>query len=311
MKEAFLTKTFRGASMALINQANAIIAEYQRDGYTLTLRQLYYQFVRRDAFPATWADKVTGSTNNEGSYHKLGSLISDARMAGLIDWRAIEDRTRNLRAVTTFEDTRELAANLPYWHKLDKWATQPAYIEVWVEKEALLSVVGRAAGALEVPYFACKGYVSSSEVYDAAKRFAAKRDAGKEITLLHLGDHDPSGIDMTRDNTERLELMLEYEGINVNRLALNYDQVLAYNPPPNPAKNTDTRFAEYRARFGVDCWELDALEPAVIADLITTNVLALRDESAWRDALADEATQKERLRKIARSWYDVDVAFGS
>lgn len=292
-KEAFTEKRFHRASYEHIDAANVIIADYQRQGYSLTLRQLYYQFVTRNLIE-----------NTEKSYSKLGNLISDARLAGLIDWSAIEDRTRSLRSVTTFNDTAELMANTPYWYKAAKWDNQPVRIEAWVEKEALLGVLGRICNQYDVPYFACKGYVSSSEMYDAAKRYLKYIDQGQKIILLDLGDHDPSGIDMTRDKLDRLAMFMgsDADQLDIRRLALNFDQVQLYNPPPNPAKITDSRFVEYQKKFGDESWELDALEPSTISDLIEQEILGERDDDLWQGALTIEKRDKETLRQASRQW---------
>lgn len=298
-KEAFTVKRFRDDSLQRIAHANAIISQYRAQGYVLTLRQLYYQFVTRNLIE-----------NTERSYHALGSLISDARLAGLIDWNAIEDRTRSLRALSSYNDPQELMRYTEYWYRLDKWNDQPVRFEAWVEKEALLGVLARICNEFEVPYFACKGYVSQSEMYDASKRYSAYRSAGQKVILLHLGDHDPSGLDMTRDIRERLSLFLDDDwsfssDFEIRRLALNIDQVRRYNPPPNPAKNTDTRFTEYREQYGSESWELDALQPDVIANLIRTEILAERDESAWTLARMREENDKAQLRDAASRWDEV------
>src|SRR5882724_5936865 len=89
--------SFRGRSLAIITVANKICDEYMADGYTLTLRQLYYQFVARGFIE-----------NSIKSYNNLGNVISDARLAGLLDWDAIEDRTRNLSALQTWWSPKEI-----------------------------------------------------------------------------------------------------------------------------------------------------------------------------------------------------------
>lgn len=294
-REAFITKRFHRASLELIETANTIIADYSRQGYRLTLRQLYYQFVSRNVI-----------ANNEKSYDNLGKLISDARLAGYIDWSAIEDRTRSLRSLSSYSDTAELMSYTQYWYRLDKWATQPVRIEAWIEKEALLGVLARVCQQYEVPYFACKGYVSSSEMYDASKRFLNYAANGQKVILLDLGDHDPSGIDMTRDKIDRLALMTGNAAeVEVKRIALNYNQVLQYNPPPNPAKMTDSRFTEYRAQFGNESWELDALTPQLISALVEAEILQARDDRAWNDAVRDESRDKQQLADVADRWSDV------
>lgn len=87
-KICYVEKNFRSSSLSLIEKINGVIEEYQRQNYTLTLRQCYYQLVARGIIE-----------NNQKVYKTTGSLINDARLAGLIDWNAIEDRTRNLQSL--------------------------------------------------------------------------------------------------------------------------------------------------------------------------------------------------------------------
>ena len=87
MKIRYVEKNFRPETLDRIELANGIIDEYRAAGYVLTVRQLYYQFVARDLI-----------ANNTQEYNRLKSFVSDGRLAGLIDWDAIEDRTRSGRA---------------------------------------------------------------------------------------------------------------------------------------------------------------------------------------------------------------------
>ena len=128
--------------------------------------------------------------------------------------------------------------------------------------------------------------------------------------ILHLGDHDPSGKDMTRDVMARLS-EFSGENIEVKRLALNMDQIEQYHPPPNPAKITDSRAQAYIAQFGDESWELDALTPEVMADLIQTAVLEVRDEEKWDEAKAEEAVQKAQLKKVSVNWDNILVALNT
>lgn len=123
---------------------------------------------------------------------------------------------------------------------------------------------------------------------------------GQLPIVFHLGDHDPSGIDMTRDIEDRLALFADHV-IEVRRLALNRDQIDLYKPPPNPAKVTDSRSDGYIAEHGHDSWELDALSPTVLADLITDAVTGVRDELAWSAAAKREASERTLLREAARN----------
>lgn len=280
-------KRFSADSLLVIQQANAIIREYQAQGFTLTLRQLYYQFVARDMLP-----------NTMRSYKRLGSIVNDARMAGQVDWDSIEDRTRNLEAPTWWNGPSDIVQACAQQFNVDRWANQEHRPEVWIEKEALVGVIADACEELRVPYFACRGYVSQSEQWRAGRRHRRHLDRGQYPVVFHLGDHDPSGIDMTRDNRDRLFTFAE-DGVEVERLALNMDQVDEHQPPPNPAKVTDSRFESYVAQYGGESWELDALEPRMLVQLVKDAVLERRDEDAWEESGRLEQQGRERLQDVA------------
>lgn len=282
---------FQSKSLVLIQLVNAVIAEYDAQGYELTLRQVYYQLVARGYIP-----------NNERSYKNLGNLINDGRLAGLIDWYAIIDRTRNLRGNSHWETPESVIESAKYAYMLDRWKDQPNYVEVWVEKDALIGIVSQVCKKLDVPHFSCRGYTSQSEMWSAAQRFI-RQNHRESRTIIHLGDHDPSGIDMTRDIQERLEMF--GADVFVKRVALTMEQIQTYNPPPNPTKLSDARASGYIAEFGHECWELDALEPKVITELIRNEVTALLDADLLLEVENKERTDKENIQKICDSYEDV------
>lgn len=291
---------------ALIKQAIELVQTYSAQGYQLTLRQLYYQFVARDLLPESWADAATGSTNNERSYKKLGDVIGDARLAGLIDWTAIEDRTRNVDGNTHWESPADIVSACANQFMLDKWTEQEHRVEVWVEKDALEGVVGKAARACDVQFFSCRGYASMTSLWDAGQRLKQYAKAGQRPVIIHLGDHDPSGIDMSRDIEERVSLFMDSYGkmLKFERLALNRDRVDEYSPPPNPAKVTDSRYKDYSAKHGEECWELDALEPSVLDDLIQQRILSYRDAAAYSKREKEEKVHRKNLKLVASNWGD-------
>jgi hypothetical protein len=301
MKELFIARRFGTASQQMIDEANAIIEEYSRQGFTLTLRQLYYQFVSRDLI-----------ANKQSEYKRIGSIVNDARLAGLIDWDAIEDRTRNLRSLPTWDSPAEIVKAVSQQFRVDLWDGQRHRPEVWIEKDALVGVIEPVCNEFRVPYFACRGYSSQSEAYVASKRISARDRIGQGTIIFHLGDHDPSGIDMTRDNEDRLEIFLGgHAGWILKRLALNFDQVKKYNPPANPAKATDARFAKYQAEHGDESWELDALDPTVIAALIRDNLMEIIDRKKWNVAKKREDTMKATLQRASQRWDEVARMVGN
>ncbi|MCK5610454.1 hypothetical protein KAR91_51755 [Candidatus Pacearchaeota archaeon] len=291
-KIAYIGKAFAKQTYIIIEQANQIIEEYQADGFTLTLRQLYYQFVSRDLLP-----------NKQSEYKKLGSIISNGRLAGLISWDAIEDRTRNLKKQTHWNDPGEIIRAATRGFYMDRWDNQSHRVEVWIEKEALTGVIASICEKLDVPYFACKGYVSQSEMWKASQRLI-NYDAD-ETVIIHLGDHDPSGMDMTRDISDRLNLFFDYEDMEaptIRRIALNMDQINQYNPPPNPAKLTDTRAHKYIREYGHESWELDALEPRVLQNLIRSTVFEYRDEYLYDIIIEQEEKYLDILERVEENW---------
>ena len=291
-KICYVETKFRQKSMDIIDQANEIIAEYQADGMSLTLRQLYYQFVARDLIE-----------NTMRSYKRMGDVINKGRLAGLIDWNAIEDRTRSLYGIGTKTGPWSAIRQAVWSYHEDRWENQPVIIEAWIEKEALSGVISRICSQYQVDYFACKGYVSQSELHGAAMRHRRYESDGKKVIVLHLGDHDPSGMDMTRDIEDRLSLF--GASTEVRRIALNNEQVIEYQPPPNPAKTTDSRSTGYIEEFGEYSWELDALEPRVLRDLIEAHVLAERDEEQWEIDEAAEQASKDQLEAISDNYHEV------
>lgn len=292
-KKCYVPKRFRDTSLELIDRINGVIDEYSAQNYTLTLRQCYYQLVARGIIE-----------NNQKVYKTTGSLINDARLAGLIDWEAIEDRTRNLKSLSHWSSPQSVIYSAANCYMRDTWLRQDYHVEVWVEKEALANVVGRVAEELDVSYFCCRGYVSQSEMWSTAQRFIQYEKMGKSCVIIHLGDHDPSGIDMSRDIKERLKLF-GVKALIFRRIALNFDQISLYNPPPNPAKTTDSRYTSYIDKYGDESWELDALEPKVLHDLITKNVADFMDEKEVQRVKDLTHNEQIVMERVAEDWDSV------
>ena len=312
-KICYVAKTFNTEHREIIDTANAILEEYAEQGYTLTLRQLYYQFVARDIIP-----------NTVQSYGRLGKIINDARLAGEIDWDAIEDRNRSITEHSHWRDPAHIIEVSAQTFAIDKWLDQPLRVVVLVEKDALAGVFETTTYKWDVPLLACKGYLSASAVYDLAKRVVNwRRTQKQDVCVLHFGDHDPSGIDMTRDIRERLGLLSTYDfsfksfttgklrkykatgATALERLALNYDQIEQYDPPPNPAKTTDARYASYEDKFGTTSWELDALSPQVLNGILESRITDLIDKKRWNDAVAREDEMRRALQTVSNRWDSV------
>ncbi|MGH3584829.1 MAG: hypothetical protein ACRDQ0_00760 [Pseudonocardia sp.] len=289
---AYVEKNFSPARLDIIATAERICREYAEQGFDLTLRQLYYQFVARDLL-----------ANRQTEYKRLGDIINEARCAGLLDWRYIVDRTRNLRALSHWDNPESVIQSAAYGYRTERWADQPTRVEVWIEKDALIGVIQRVCQRNDVAYFSCRGYTSQSELWGAAQRHIRYADAGQKSVVIHLGDHDPSGIDMTRDIADRLALF--GADVEVRRIALNMDQVEEHNPPPNPAKLTDSRASGYIRRHGRSSWELDALDPTTLDELIEGEIWAYRDVDLWEAATTAMERERALLEQVSARWSEV------
>jgi hypothetical protein len=285
MKQVFRSKLhLNKKNQEQLEIINEIIEEYADQGYILTLRQLYYQLVSRDII-----------ANQQKEYAKLSTLLVKGRMAGVVDWRAIEDRIRVPFIPYWVEDIADAINDTIRQYRLDRQEDQDVYIELWVEKDALSGVLKKITSHYHINLMVNRGYSSCTAMYDAYKRLKEKEDEGKETYILYLGDHDPSGLDMIRDIKERLE---EF-GVNpdVKHIGLTMKQIKQFNPPPNPAKITDPRAKEYIAEHGNTSWEVDALNPKTLHKLVRENVEKLIDMDLFNNKILQEEKDKETLEE--------------
>jgi len=288
MRDRFIDYKFSKDSLTIITTANNILTEYEAMGYDLSLRQIYYQFVARAIIE-----------NSERSYKRLGDIVSNARLAGLLDWDMIRDRGRVTRRNTHWNNPAEIIESAARQFAINKWENQPVHVEVMVEKQALEGVLIPECIDLDISFTANKGYSSSSALYEAGQRLSYHIAEGKHCIVIYLGDHDPSGIDMSRDVECRLrQFARSNASVEVQRVALNMDQIRKLKPPPNPTKITDSRANGYIREFGYESWELDALDPKFLASLVRDAVYEVRDIDLWEEAIQKEEKMKNDLKRV-------------
>lgn len=292
MKQQYQDINFRKASLVLIDLMNSILTDFKSQGYTVTVRQLYYQLVARDLIE-----------NTEKSYKKITGLVNDARMAGLMDWNMIEDRTRSFERRGHWDSPGGIVRACAEQYHIDMWDNQDTRVFVLVEKEALAGVLQRPTYKWDVPLLAARGYPSVTVIREfVVNDILPALRAKQNVQILHLGDHDPSGLDMTRDLRERINIFTGSHfrhTVNVKRLALNMDQVEDQQPPPNPAKATDSRFAEYQQMYGDESWELDALPPRFLNDLVESEIELCLDPDLWQEQEDKRQEGRDRISKAA------------
>lgn len=292
-KQFYKHVDFRADTIDLIATMNTICDDYMAQGFVLTVRQLYYQLVARAIIP-----------NTERSYKRVTGVANDARMAGLMDWAAIEDRTRSFITRGRWGSGNEILANVAKQFHMDMWEDQEHRVFVIVEKEALAGVLEGVCRKFDMPLLAARGYPSGTVLREFANTALVGAYRGNQHpVILHLGDHDPSGIDMSRDLAERLELFSDNQGsVEFHRIALNMPQIQEQKPPPNPAKTTDSRFDSYERLYGDESWELDALSPNYLAKLVERHARKFIDNKKWAARIEEIADVKARLETVAEEF---------
>ncbi len=254
----------------------------------MTLRQLYYQLVVKNIF-----------ANQQKNYAKLSDLLGEARMCGLCDWDVIEDRIRVPKFPNEWDNIDAAMKTLIQVYRRKRWADQDNYVEVWVEKDALSGVLEPITSDFHVHLLVNRGYSSISAMRDSSLRFRIAAQEGKSCYLLYLGDHDPSGEDMVRDISARLgELRADIE---LTKIALTREQIDEHQLPPNPAKMSDPRAAKYVDEHGNESWEVDALPPAVLNDILTGSLEELLDRDRYEAVKEKEEDDKETMRQFGKS----------
>lgn len=368
MKEAFETRRLSGVinlkltngekwskdKAELCSEIVEIVNNFRFQGYTLTLRQLYYQLVAADYI-----------RNDDKVYKKLSSVLDDLRYSGKVDWSAIEDRGRVPFKPYTANGVADAMSDIINAYKRNRCDDQDNVVEIWTEKDAISGILKRITSKYTVNLVVNKGYSSSTAMYNAYNRIVDALENGKSFHIYYFGDHDPSGLDMIRDIADRLIFMLKngdnYELIDdiydqwwreycdfdyvelleagfitedffasftmqneddaekirfailryalqqtgrfkVTPLGLTMDQIQEFNPPENPAKITDPRAKWYISEFGPVSWEVDALRPDVMENIVEQGILASIDLAKYDAVLEQEAMERNRMVEFSKTF---------
>lgn len=339
----------------VIRRIKQIIAEYEQEGYVLTLRQLHYQLVTNN-----WI------VNHDTAYKKLSNILDDCRYAGIVDWDAIEDRGRVPYLPYWAHDSQDALNDTINQFRIDRQKGQENYVELWTEKDALSGILKRSTQKYHIQLVVNKGYTSSSAIYNAYQRFVDRIERGQRVTVLYFGDHDPSGLDMIRDIRERLTFFMvngdsfgygntiydeqiskwwsdnkytihdlidgdytcdkfvrwinrddrkgheefkrgqirmflaEKKLFQVIPIGLTMQQIKKYKLPPNPTKLSDSRSDKYVEQFGEICWEVDALKPQILTQIVETNVENQINIALFERVLKTEAKELNILKGFVR-----------
>lgn len=263
-------------TLALLDAAREVLTAH----HPMTVRQVYYQLVSRQVIE-----------NSRTQYQAVSNALVSARKEGLVPWDWIEDRLRRPRHVSMWQNLTEFWATVKNSYRRDVWVDQGAYLECWLEKDALSGIVEDVLNPFCVTLNVGRGYDGWDSIHNAAGRYE-----GKDVTILYFGDFDPSGEDMVRSLEERLNFFDVYP--EIVKVALTLDDITAHNLPPDFTKATDTRRAAFVAKYGDVSVELDALPIDVLQERIRAEVESRMDLDALEKSRALEAADIGRLTAV-------------
>lgn len=262
----------------LLATIKTIISEYDDD--PITIRHLFYRLVAARAFP-----------KDEREYSKLCAHLAKWRRSGDIAYDAFVDGTRWHVASTTFDDAADALRDSVTSYRKNLWQDQDHYVEVWVEKDAIMSLVAPVANSWGIPTFPCRGFASISSTYSCAQTFKRAIQKGKTPVILYMGDHDPSGVAI---DVSLMKHMGDYgiaDEVEFHRVAILVDQIAEFNLPTRPPKKNDGRGKGWVG----ECVEIDTLSTAQIKELLEERIESYVDQDAWNRTKAIEQAERDCL----------------
>lgn len=259
--------------------------EILAEQHPATVRGTFYQAVSRGLVRKTETEyKAT-----------VVRLLGEMRRDGELPYGWLADSTRWQRKPQTHTGLERMLRQTAQLYRRDLWEDQDIYVEVWLEKDALASVIYDVTSEYVVPLMVTRGYPSLSFVHEAAE---AMDWQDKPIFIYYLGDLDPSGVDIPRWVEEQLHEMAPDADITFERLAVLPEQVEELNLPTRPTKTSDSR----AKTFSGESVEVDAIGAPILRRMVEDALVDHIDTEAWARLLDVEAAERETLHELVAQW---------
>jgi hypothetical protein len=262
----------------------------------ITGRGVGYQLFSQNLIPSM-------SRNDMQTVYRL---LKEAREEGLIPWEWVVDETRELEQVATWDDPAQYMRAVARSYRRDFWQQQPERVEVWSEKGTIRGVLQPVLDDYGIGFRVMHGFASATALNDVAMS-----DSDHPMTILYVGDFDPSGLWMSeRDIPERLQ---RYGGnhIGIRRIALLKADcaLLGRKPAFNVKDKSDTmekkgdpRAPWFRKSYGQLCWELDAMDPNHLRARVEAEVRTHIDVDAWERTRIVDSAERESMADFLNQW---------
>ncbi len=251
-----------------------------------TVRQVYYR-----AVVAGLCDKTASG------YNLVQRRMLAMRREGRLPYTWIRDNARTFYGRPRYRDLEEfgLAASRYLYH-FDYWADSPVNVEVWVESDSIAgtlqhTVVDEWGLRLHV----ARGFSSETFLHNAGQEI---QQDGRETFVYVLSDFDPSGVSLADDIARKLVHFAGDIPVQVERVALDGQQVDKWSLPTHPLKPTDRRAPSFRREHGNEACELEAVPPKQLRALVSHAIARHIPRGRIAAAKRDEQLQRDALRML-------------
>ncbi|NBJ15087.1 MAG: hypothetical protein FNP40_05860 [Dehalobacter sp. 4CP] len=263
----------------ILDATRAILAEEEG---AITIRHLFYRLVSQKLL-----------AKEEREYDKLISYLMKWRRSGEIHWSAFADNTRYYYGTRGYLSMNDALQDLMDSYKRNLWASQDAFVEIWCEKDAIVSIISSIASQFGVRTFPLHGFSSATALYGAAEMFKDARRAGKQVYIYYFGDYDPSGVHIDRSAIKNLKKDHGVEPI-FQRVAITPEQIERYGLTTRPSKKTDSRSKNFKG----ESVEIDAMPMGVLRSMVEECITQHIDPTIWHRELAIERSEKMGLSDL-------------
>ncbi|MGI8707257.1 MAG: hypothetical protein ACR2LG_03500 [Actinomycetota bacterium] len=265
--------------------------------HPMTVRQVFYRLVSAGVVDKTEAQykstvcRLLTEMRLQHSEDEVELLLS-SNPGPTVPYGWIADNTRWMRKPVTFSGTDDALRRTAELYRRNLWDDADAYVEVWLEKEALAGVLIEETSEYDVPLMVTRGYPSLSFVAEAAEVIG---DKDKPAFLYYFGDRDPSGVDIPRHIEERLAELAPWAEIHFEKIAVTTEQIETLGLPTRPTKKSDTR----SKTFVGESVEVDAIPPSTLRELVRDCIEHHIDHQRLAVLQEVERNERELLLEIA------------
>lgn len=263
----------------------AAIYEALQDSHPQTVRQLFYRLVSAGVIDKT-EQEYKGT---------VCRLTAEMRRAGELPYEWLADNTRWMRKPKSYASLANMLDNQQQFYRRDLWAEQEAYVEIWLEKDALSGVLLDVTAEWDVPLMVTRGYPSLSYLHSAGEQIAS---IDKPTYLYYFGDHDPSGVDIPNKVYEGVRDFAPDAEIHFERVAVNPDQIQAFKLLTRPTKSSDSRSKSFEG----ESVEVDALPVNVLKNICHAKIVQHIDHDRLDRLRIVEDLERQTLTSIASSY---------